>query len=150
MINISTYGTKIKISGPAGSVEVTQFADDKEPYTFDTLECGGAAISAMCGGMVAWQKGSVGKLSISVIGDSEDDYALYNFFAKYNVYFNSAKVIDKQGCNLSVTKPEAQTLNLYPVFPISYDPHAGSTADGRTSGKTYSFAYTPKYHAKRS
>ena len=143
MINVSTYATKISISGPVGLVNVSKFADDREPYTFDTLECGGAAISAMCGGMGAWQKSSIGKLSISVIADSDDDYALHNFFAKYNVYLNDAKVLDKQGCKFSIIKPKVKKVILTPVFPIAYDPQTGSTADGRKNGKTYSFAYMP-------
>jgi len=144
--DISGFGLRLQVVAsntfPAG-FEVTQFADDADPFDSPALPVRDKAMG-LNGDLVTWGKATPVGATLSVIPNSDDDLNLSVLLEANRV--GKGKQSARDVVTITAIYPDGSTTN-FTQGVITDGPPAPSVASaGRLKSKTYTFAFENVNH----
>lgn len=144
MTNISGNGLIVNLQAsvtfPVG-FEITQFADDADPFDIPTQTISETAMG-LNGDMVVWTALSPIEISISVIPNSDDDKNLSTLFEANRG--GKDKRVAKDVITLTGIYPDNKKIQLVNGAIISGNSGLSIASAGRMKSKTYVFRFENK------
>jgi len=141
MVNVSGFGTNIIVLAvqtfPVG-FKITQFADDSDPLTMDTVEPSGFEM-LYDGSMFVYTKAAPIKMSVSVIPGSDDDINLKILLQTRSIKTNLLPIDDF--VSAIITYPDKGRILLTNGTILSGPLGDSITTIGRKKSNTYNFVF---------
>lgn len=146
MANFQTsfYGTQVRILAsntlPAG-IDVTEFADDADPITFEEMTVANLLMGAN-GDTISFSTPSVIKAIINLIPTSPSELAMTIIFNANRV--GKGKLSANDTITMVVNYPSGRTDIYSKGRMLTGNPGLSGSSDGRLKSMPFSFAFTEK------
>jgi hypothetical protein len=141
MQNVSATGLKIRLVAiptfPAG-FDITQFADDADPISTDSVDIAGAE-AALNGDLVTWSRPNIVNARINVLPGTDEAKNLDILWAVNRTGKNKLSAQDK--ISMVINYPNGDTKILSNGAMISGVPFDGGSSEGRLNTREYGFAF---------
>jgi hypothetical protein len=141
MFNISGFGVQVNLIAsttyPIG-VQITQFADDSDPFDVPALQIGDVAMG-LNGDLITWSKANPIKITLSVVPQSNDDTTLSILLAANRV--GRGKVSARDLITMSVIYPNDSFITLTNGVITDGIPLSPVANSGRLKTRTYNFSF---------
>jgi hypothetical protein len=144
MNNISGYGIQLYLIAsntfPAG-INLTQFADDSDPFDVPSLQIGDSAMG-INGDLIVWNKANPIKVNMAMIPSSDDDINLSILLEANRV--GKGKVGARDIILLNAQYPDGTYVQFINGFITDGMPANAVASAGRLKSKPYLFTFENK------
>lgn len=141
MNNISGFGLKIRLIAsttfPIG-FDVTEFADDSDPFDIPSLQVGDTAMG-LNGDLITWSKANPIKVTLAVVPGSTDDLNLAILLEANRPGKGKSAALDT--ITLVGIYPDGRVITFINGAITDGMPGNAVSSDGRQKSKVYNFAF---------
>lgn len=149
MFDVSATGSKIRVECGSNSCNITEFYDEATPFETNEVEVTGSAMT-LNGQLILWRKPTAYVVSMTVVPGSQDDLWLAQRLDDAHVRRGKVVDVDRLNAKMTIWVPQINASGRQnATVSVSYTngrilsgPTGPSTnAEGKLSGKTYTFVF---------
>lgn len=139
--DVSGFGARVTVLADKtfpGGFNLSQFADDVDPFDIPSLQIAEKAMGAN-GDLITWGKASPVTIALAVIPGTEDDRNLQALYDANRI--GKGKSSARDLVTITVVYPDGRSLTLTQGRLTDGPPGMGMASSGRLKTPTYQFAF---------